>query len=550
MQTLATVAARCLTLIAASSLATVAHAQFGGRGWGGGRANSEMQIVEQYDADKDGRLNADERKAARIAMSGGDGRSGRGEWFMTPSGSNTGKSGPRLKPADVRQYNSEPLYDPHVLRTLFIEFESDDWEQELAFFYNTDVEVPATVTVDGKTYKDVGVHFRGQTSFNMVGDGQKRSLNLSFDAVHEKQRLLGYQTLNLLNSAADPTFLRVLLYMQIARDYLPAPKANYVRVVINGENWGPYINLQQFNSEFTKEAAGGSDARWKVPGSPRSRGGGLVYLGDDPGIYKNFYEIKSRDKPESWQKLIQLTRTLNQTPADKLVAALEPMLDIDEVLRFLAVEKALINNDGYWARGSDYSLYVDEQGKFHLVPHDVNEALRPVENFGWGRFDGSAGVGNVDLDPLAGSDDVSKPLLHRLLAVPELRERYFGYLRDIAQKWLTWDRIGPLAASYQGLIAKDIETDIRKLGTSAAFRDGVTVDGDDVFQGPLSTPGMSLKTFVERRRVYLLRYLDQRAKQRAAGQAPSQRPEDRGWRLEAQARTDSDGSRLTARGSL
>src|SRR5690606_25290364 len=113
-----------------------------------------------------------------------------------------------------------------------------DWEDELEFFYNTDVEVPATVMVDGKTYKDAGVHFRGQTSYKMVGDGQKRSLTLSFDDRHGKQRLLGYQTLNLLNSAADPTFLRIMLYMQIARDYLPALKANYVRVVINGESWG------------------------------------------------------------------------------------------------------------------------------------------------------------------------------------------------------------------------------------------------------------------------------------------------------------------------
>ena len=34
-----------------------------------------------------------------------------------------------------------------VLRTLFLEFESADWEKELADFYHTDVEVPAKLTV-------------------------------------------------------------------------------------------------------------------------------------------------------------------------------------------------------------------------------------------------------------------------------------------------------------------------------------------------------------------------------------------------------------------
>src|SRR5262245_66609419 len=68
-------------------------------------------------------------------------------------------------------------------------------------------------------------------------------------------------------------------------------------------------------------------------------------------------------------------RVLNQTPPEKLEAALSPRLDIDGALKFLAVETALVNSDGYWARASDYSIYQDEKGKFHVVPHDQNEGL-------------------------------------------------------------------------------------------------------------------------------------------------------------------------------
>ncbi len=484
-------------------VATSSFAQFGGR-WGAGMANNEIKLVEMYDRDKDGRLNATERKAARGALSVTSGRPGR-DWPPDTTAAATTPRNPLLKPGDVKIYGTEPLYDPAVLRTIFITFEDKDWESQLAFFYNTDVELPATVMVDGKTYPDVGVHFRGQTSFKMVGDGQKRSLNLSFDEVNDKQKLLGYQTLNLLNSAADPTFLRAMLYMQIARDYIPAPKANYTRVVINGENWGIYINLQQFNSDFTKEVGGGSNERWKIPGSPRNRGGGLTYLGEDSAQYERYYEIRSKDKPESWAKLMNLTRVLNQTPPDKLVAALTPILDIDEVLRFLAIEKTLINNDGYWTRGSDYSLYIDKVGRFHLVPHDVNETLRPIENLGWGGLDDSiSGPGAVDLDLFNGSDDPTKPLLSRLMLVPELRAKYLGYVRDIAEKWMTWDRIGPLAATYQSLIAADVKVDMRKLGSTEAFTRGVTEDMPESFGGPIATPGMSLKTFFEKRRAYIM----------------------------------------------
>ena len=82
------------------------------------------------------------------------------------------------------------------------------------------MEVPATVVVDGATYKDVGVHFRGASSFRMVPDGVKRSLNLTFDFVNQQQRLRGYRTLNLLNGNGDPTLMRAVLYGEIARHYI------------------------------------------------------------------------------------------------------------------------------------------------------------------------------------------------------------------------------------------------------------------------------------------------------------------------------------------
>src|SRR4030095_7013711 len=88
--------------------------------------------------------------------------------------------GPKLTPQTVKIYGKEPLYDMKVLRTLFLEFEDADWEQEIMDFYHTDVDVPAKLTVDGKTMAEpVGVHFRGMTSYMAVPKGKKHSINLS-----------------------------------------------------------------------------------------------------------------------------------------------------------------------------------------------------------------------------------------------------------------------------------------------------------------------------------------------------------------------------------
>ena len=491
---------------------------FGGRGPMG----QERKIVEQFDRNKDERLDNDERKAARAWLAENSGGRGFGRRGFGGRGLTPGSPGRALTPADVKRYTTEPLYEPTVLRTIFLQFENADWEQELAAFNNTDVEVPAVAIVDGKTYSNVGVHFRGASSFMMVPEGSKRSLNLTFDFVEPNQNVGGYRTLNLLNVNSDPTFTRALLYSEIARSYIPAPKANYMRVVINGESWGVYINAQQYNKDFLRDYyKTDKGARWKVPGGPGGRAG-MEYLGEDIASYKPLYDIRTKDDPKVWADLIRMFRVLNETPPDKLEAALAPLLDIDGALKFLAVDVALVNTDGYWTRASDYSIYQDIKGQFHVIPHDMNEALineggdrgfaGPPPGAGRGGSDvppagppggggdvirrGGRGFGppaGPDLDPLVGLNDPAKPLRSKLLAVPALRTRYLGYVRDIAQKWLDWNRLGPLARQYQAVIREEVKLDTRKLYSTEAFEAGLEGSDD------------SLRSFVDARREYLLK---------------------------------------------
>jgi spore coat protein CotH len=184
------------------------------------------------------------------------------------------------------------------------------------------------------------------------------------------------------------------------------------------------------------------------------------------------------------------------------------MLDVDGALKFLAVEMALANSDGYWARASDYNLYLDERGRFHVIPHDVNEGLTdesssrggppPGMRRGMPPAGGPAMFGrgparvDVRVDPLVGIDDTSKPLRSKLLAVPALRARYLSYVREIAERWLDWQTLEPVARSHQALIADAVRADTRKLYTFQAFEAGVS-EGSE-----------SLNSFVIRRRAFLL----------------------------------------------
>jgi len=373
----------------------------------------------------------------------------------------TPQPGRQVAAADVQSFDGAPLYDLKTLRTVFIQFPRPGWEAELESNYRRDVDVAATVTIDGTVYKDVGIRFRGNSSYRMVPTGFKRSFNLSLDHVHGDQQIGGYNTLNLLNANSDPTFVRTVLYSEIARNYVAIPRVNFVRVVINGESWGIYLNAQQFNKDFLRDFFGSTrGARWKVPGSPRGRGG-LEYLGEAAEPYKALYEIKSKDDDKAWSDLVRLCRLLNTTAPEHLEAVLAPHLDIDGALKFLALEVVFVNTDGYWTRASDYSVYENEQGRFHVLPYDFNEAMG-VDGPGARRgFGGHAG--GPTLDPLVGLDDLSKPLRSKLLAVPALRTKYLAYVREIADRWLDWNKVAPLIVEYQALIDAEVRADGRKL---------------------------------------------------------------------------------------
>jgi hypothetical protein len=380
------------------------------------------------------------------------------------------------------------------------------------------------------------------------------------DLADRKQRLFGRKTLNLLNSHEDPSFLSTVLYSHIARQYIPCPKANFVKVVINGESWGVYVNVEQFNKDFTREHFHSEKgARWKVNGSPMADGG-LRYLGENIEEYKRRYEIKSKDDPENWKALIELCRVLDRTRPEELEQALAPILAIDEVLWFLALDVALCNSDGYWTRASDYTLYRDENGRFHVIPHDFNEAFRgatvrgprgfgpprperpeapfpapdrdrnlpprpPADEPAFGRrppqdppagfvLRGSPPGDSADLDPLVGWDDPRKPLRSKLLAVPSLRRKYLENVRTIAEKSLDGKTVGPVIEAYRSLIEREVEADTKKLMSLEAFRQahGISANPQIV--------AVSLPRFLERRREFLLNHPSIQELRRAASNRP------------------------------
>ena len=66
------------------------------------------------------------------------------------------------------------LYDVDTVRTLELTFHQRNWWQQLTNNYSSKTYIKADLKVGSVTYKDVGVRFRGNSSYKAIGSSQKK----------------------------------------------------------------------------------------------------------------------------------------------------------------------------------------------------------------------------------------------------------------------------------------------------------------------------------------------------------------------------------------
>ena len=394
----------------------------------------------------------------------------------------------------VASISAQDLYDESVMRDVYLEFQQANWWQQLESNYGTGVEIKGDMTVDGVTYPDVGVRFKGNTSYTRPTT-QKKSFNISLNSFVPGQDLMGYSTLNFNNAFMDPTFMREVLFSKVCRDYTSAAKGNFVHLIINNENWGVYANIQQLNRDFLEEwYATDTGDRFKVPSAMRNPGkASLNWLGTNSTSYFQWYELKSAD-PAGYDRLVDLCNTLNNTPSGPgYLDAIESILNLDRALWTLALENAFMDSDGYVHKGSDYALYRDDiHGRWNFLQRDANEAFG---SFGWNSW-GTNGA--VNLHPNYDITNTDLPVMNLLLNIPEVWERYLAHFQTILDEWIVSAKVTPIVDTWDNLIRAEVQADTKKI---YSFNDYLTNLYDDVNQGQIVFKG--LQQFVLDRRTYL-----------------------------------------------
>jgi spore coat protein CotH len=144
----------------------------------------------------------------------------------------------------------EIFYNINIINNIDIIFERDNWDRTLDQLYAAGEEerLVGTALINGVRFDSVGVRYKGNSSYR--ANQIKNPLNIKLDHIISDQTLDGYGTLKLANAFKDPSFVREVLSYEIARKYLPASKANFAKVSINGTYLGLYTSVQSVDTFF------------------------------------------------------------------------------------------------------------------------------------------------------------------------------------------------------------------------------------------------------------------------------------------------------------
>jgi hypothetical protein len=284
--------------------------------------------------------------------------------------------------------------------------------------------VKARVEFDGTSLDDVGLRFKGQVSYMISRETPRRPMKLDFARFVSGARFAGVATLNLNNAAFDPSQARETLAFRTLRTLgVPAPRTGHALVYLSvpglydREYLGLYALIEEVDKRFLKDRFDGADDGMLLkPEGVR----GLAYLGEDWTKYERF-NAKGGVEPKWTRRFIELTRLINRADDVAFRERIDSYLAVDEVLRYVAANAAIVNLDSFLSTGHNYYIYLNpNDGRAHLIPWDMNLAFG---GYSWV----ASGVQSADLSVSHPHTDHNR-LIERLLSIDEYDRAYRRYL--------------------------------------------------------------------------------------------------------------------------
>ena len=290
--------------------------------------------------------------------------------------------------------SSDYLYDQESLHT----FELTISDEALAQINNDPSEeeyVEGSLTFEGETISPVGIRYKGSVGA-WVGclaggtlfepDGAKTCTKLSMKVKinwqDRTQTFWGVKKLQFHSMNLDPTQMHDRLgYWLFRKMGVPAPRSTHARLLINGNYSGLYSFVEQIDGRFVDRQFDDGDGNLYKEVWPLSR----------EGSARNEFEFRDALKTNEGEgstvdHILKFSNELAAAEKNQLPQIVSKWMDIDEIIRWAVVDRAIRNDDGplHWycfESCSNHNFYWYEEpatGRLHLIPWDLDSAFANI----------------------------------------------------------------------------------------------------------------------------------------------------------------------------
>ncbi|MEA3253411.1 MAG: CotH kinase family protein [Chloroflexota bacterium] len=377
---------------------------------------------------------------------------------------------------------------------------------------------------DGELVPDVAVRPKGNASFKFVikSGNPRLSFKVDFNRFYPSRTFRGVKKLNFHNGYRDPSLIRErLAYELFDQMGLPTPHVSHVDLWVNDTHMGLYTQVEQVDKTFLRNHFGRDDGNLYKPAWPsallnwteedlirqrteRLKGISASVPQPTPGSKQPIRKPPTASLPEAADKsipppsdkppkpyydllrmmqlqtnerfpdhtdLFHLLKALNRAPDEAFPTELEQVLDVDAVLRYVAVCSITGNLDSYLGFGHNYYLY-DIDGRFTIIPWDLNEAFGSFRCGGLSR----QSIINFYIDEPTCDPLDQRPMIKLLLSYPPYLECYHRYLEQMLDGPFDIERMHNRIDETAHMVRPYVEADELKFFSTADFERNLTQD--------------------------------------------------------------------------
>jgi len=405
------------------------------------------------------------------------------------------------------QIDGANVFGSNQILKIELTFSQNGFWDSLVANYATETLMMADVQITDAQgvhiYPSIGVRLKGNSSYNHPGN--KKSFKIDFNEYVSGQNYDGLKKLNFNNCFKDPSFMREKLFFDVCKAAnIPAPRANYANVYMNGTFWGFYDVVEQIDDQFLdwcimEDSGNLFKAGDNFGGTDLAAD--LIYYGNQASDYAGRYELKTNETANDWADLISLIDYINNSTDAQFEFLFSSKFNHTNLLRSIALDNLFSNLDSYLNSARNYYVYHNmNTNKWEWIKWDANETF--------GLYSGGPGGGN--LTQLAPNYvGATRPLLTRIFANEELYTQYQIQMCSLMNEFFNSTYMDAKADEIKALIQSSVYADGNKQYTSAQFDSNIENDISVSGGGPGGNQTIfGIKSFVESRNNYLSSQID------------------------------------------